>query len=77
MEMAMKQLKTTELACSRWLAHVHLRNGNKVQVHINRASPIDAEGAMKVARNAAKFGKVAHLLPVGRCHAYADREFDE
>jgi hypothetical protein len=77
MEMDMNQLNNQELACSRWLAHVSLQNGNKVQVHINRASPIDAEGAMKVARNAAKFGKVAHLHPVGPCHAYADTDFNE
>lgn len=74
----MNQLKgNEELACSRWLAHVRLKSGNKVQVHINRASPIDAEVAMKVARKTARFGKVAHLFPVGPCQAHADIDLDE
>ncbi|MCU0812043.1 MAG: hypothetical protein HZT41_14915 [Dechloromonas sp.] len=68
----MNQSNIQELACNRWLAQVSLHSGGNVLVHINRASPIDAKGAMKVARNAAKFGKVAHLLPMGPCTALAE-----
>lgn len=55
-----------ELAYNRWLAEVTLQIGSSVLVHINRASPIDAKGAMKVARSAAKFGKVVSILPIGQ-----------
>ncbi len=54
-----------ELAYNRWIARVNLENGGGVLVHINRASPIDAKGAMKAARGVAKFGKVTSILPIG------------
>jgi len=50
----------------RWLAKVNLQNGGNVLVHINRASPIDAIGAMKAAKRAAAFGKITSVLPVGQ-----------
>lgn len=55
-----------ELGYNRWLAKVNFRNGGNVLVHINRASPIDAKGAMKVARNAAAFGKITSVMPLGQ-----------
>lgn len=55
-----------ELGYIRWLAKVNLQNGGNVLVHINRASPIDAKGAMKAARSAAAFGKVTSVMPVGQ-----------
>ena len=70
----MNQSGIEELACSRWLAQVNLRNGSNVQIHIHRASPIDAQGALKLARSAAKFGKVSTVLPIGPCCSLNDDE---
>ena len=64
----------TEMTCSRWMAKIRLQGGGDVVVHINRGSPISANDALKAARQTAKFGKVATLLPVGPCHAVSDED---
>lgn len=70
----MTTANTLELTCSRWMAQIRLQGGGDVVVHIHRGSPISANDALKAARQTAKFGKVATLLPVGPCHALADDE---
>lgn len=64
-----------ELGYNRWLAKVNLQNGVNVFIHINRASPIDAKGAMKAARSTAAFGKITSVMPVGQAfEIYGDND---
>lgn len=63
-----------EMTCTRWMAQIRLQGGSDIVVHIHRGSPISAKDALKAARQTARFGKVAALLPVGPCHALTDEE---
>lgn len=71
-EKIMRSPQLPEITCTRWMAQIRLREGSDLVVHIHRGSPISARDALKVARQTARVGKVAAVLPVGPCHDLSD-----
>ncbi len=74
-EVLMALVVQSQFACSHWVASVKPKTGPEVSVHIHRGAPIEERDALRIARKAAPFGRVANLIPVGPCSPVIDEDY--